>query len=101
MNNRSMTMQTPININKTFEKGAFIIMTTEMKPDKMTGRKLGDVNVIAKKCDCSSRHIYRLTDAGRMPAPVRLGALVRWDLEKIDRWIADGCPSCRKGGGRK
>ena len=76
-------------------------MSTEMKPVITTGRKLGDVNVIAKKCDCSSRHIYRLTDAGRMPTPVRLGALVRWDLETIDRWIADGCPNCRQGGGRK
>ena len=64
------------------------------------GRKLGDVRAIAERCDCSPRHIYRLADSGRMPAPLRLGALVRWDLEEIDRWIADGCPSCRKGAGR-
>jgi excisionase family DNA binding protein len=61
------------------------------------GRKLGDVNVVAGKLSCSTRHIYRLADAGRMPAPLRLGTLVRWELDEIDRWIAAGCPSCRKG----
>ncbi len=35
-------------------------MSIDMKPDKMAGRKLGDVSVIAKKCDCSTRHIYRI-----------------------------------------
>lgn len=74
--------------------------TLKRPPEHVTGRKLGDVNVIAAKCDCSPRHIYRLADAGRMPAPVRLGSLVRWDLDEIDRWIAAGCGSCRQGGRR-
>ena len=63
--------------------------------------QLGDVNVVAGKCACSTRHVYRLADAGRMPAPLRLGNLVRWDLNEIDRWIADGCPRCDKKGGRR
>jgi len=75
-------------------------MTAVLTPEKVTGRKLGDVKAVAEKCDCSVRHIYRLADAARMPAPVRLGALVRWDLDEIDRWISAGCPSCRKGAGR-
>jgi len=62
-------------------------------PEQTTGRRLGDVNAVAGKCDCSPRHIYRMADAGKMPPPVRLGSLVRWDLEEIDRWIAAGCPS--------
>ena len=64
------------------------------------GRSLGAVNVVAGKLSCSARHVYRLADGGRMPSPIRLGALVRWDLDEIDRWIAVGCPSCRKGTGR-
>jgi len=64
------------------------------------GRRLGDVKKVATKCDCSPRHVYRLSDRGAMPAPLRLGALVRWDLDEIDRWIAAGCPSCREGGRR-
>ena len=67
-----------------------------------TGRKLGDVNVVAGKLSCSTRHAYRLADKGEMPAKLHLGGLVRWDLDEIDRWIADGCPSVRamkgKGG---
>lgn len=75
-------------------------MTTATMSERATGRKLGDVKAVAGKLDCSARHVYRLADAGRMPAPVRLGSLVRWDLDEIDRWIAAGCPSCRKGTGR-
>ena len=59
-------------------------------------RKLGDVNIVAGKLSCSTRHTYRLADAGKMPAKLHLGGLVRWDLEEIDRWIADGCPSVRQ-----
>lgn len=42
---------------------------------------------------CSTRHVYRLTDADRMPRPVRLGALVRWRRAELLAWIAAGCPS--------
>ena len=72
-------------------------MTTAMMPERVSGRKLGDVRVVAEKLDCSPRHVYRMADAGRMPAPLRLASLVRWDLEEIDRWIVEGCPSRRKG----
>ena len=33
---------------------------------------------IHQKLDCSPRHIDRLAALGRMPAPVRVGTLVRW-----------------------
>lgn len=59
-----------------------------------------DVQAVARMLSCSARHVYRLRDAGRMPPPVRLGALVRWPKSAIDEWIAAGCPSCRKGGVR-
>jgi excisionase family DNA binding protein len=71
-----------------------------LTPDKVTGRKLGGVNAVAEKFSCSARTVYRLSDSGRMPAPLRLGSLVRWDLEEIDNWIANGCPTRRKGAGR-
>ena len=62
--------------------------------------QLLDVQSVAEVCGCSTRHVYRLSDAGRMPRPVKLGALVRWSKSAIEKWIADGCPSCRKRGGR-
>ncbi len=50
----------------------------------------------------SPRHVRRMADEGKMPAPVRLGACVRWPRRTIEKWITDGCPSCRrtKGGAR-
>jgi hypothetical protein len=44
-----------------------------------------------------------MADAGRMPAPLKLGALVRWNRASIDAWIEQGCKPIRtfgaKGGG--
>ena len=54
------------------------------------------VKAVAAMLGCSWRHVYRLADAGRMPRPVKLGALVRWSRAELDQWVADGCPSCRK-----
>lgn len=54
-----------------------------------------DVRAMARLLDCSIRHVYRLTDSGRMPRPVKLGSLVRWDRAVIGAWIAQGCPTCR------
>ena len=59
-----------------------------------------DVKEVAEKLGCSTRHVYRLADSGRMPTPVKLGVLVRWVLPELDAWIADGCPRCN-GRGRR
>ena len=60
--------------------------------------QLLDVRAVAQLLDCSPRHVYRLSDAGRMPAPVRLGALVRWRRQDLDAWLAAGCPATRRAG---
>lgn len=54
-----------------------------------------DVNDVAEALSCSPRTVYRLADSGRIPAPVRLGGLVRWSRQALAEWIADGCPSCK------
>jgi len=66
-----------------------------MNPATTSTPALLDVRAVAQLLKCSSRHIYRLSDAGRMPAPIKLGALVRWRADELRQWIADGCPSCR------
>jgi excisionase family DNA binding protein len=58
-----------------------------------------DVSAVARLLGCSVRHVYRLADSGRMPAPVRLGWLVRWPRQAIERWIDAGCPPCQQEGG--
>ena len=55
-----------------------------------------DVKGVARLLNCSSRHVYRLSDAGRMPKPVRLNSLVRWSRAAVDQWIAEGCQNCRR-----
>ena len=59
-----------------------------------------NVEGVAALLNCSPRHVYRLADMGRVPRPVKLGALVRWSRASIEDWISRGCPACRNGGGR-
>ena len=68
--------------------------------ERIDGREAGPgqrpamltVDDVAELLKCSSRSIYRLTDSGRVPRPVKLGSLVRWPRESIENWIARGCP---------
>ena len=63
---------------------------------KFYNTALLDVNQVAALLNCSSRHIYRLSDAAKMPRPVKLGNLVRWSRHVIETWIDNGCQSCRE-----
>ncbi len=47
-----------------------------------------DVRAVSALLNCSPRHVYRLSDSGRMPRPVKLGALVRWRVAEINAFIA-------------
>ena len=49
------------------------------------------VREVAELCGVSTRTITRMSDAGKMPGPVRLGGAVRWNREKVEAWIASGC----------
>ena len=61
-----------------------------------------DVHEVARRLSISSRTVYRLCDARKLPGRVKLGALVRWRLTDIEEWIAQGCPAMRHmGGGSK
>ena len=54
--------------------------------------RLGDVNAAALKLDLSAKTIRRMADAGKMPGVIRLGRLLRFDLDLMDQWIDQGCP---------
>ena len=73
-------------------------MTTTDTTQRSISPELLDVNAVAGLLSCSSRHVYRLADAGGMPRPVKLGALVRWPRAAILDWIAAGCPAIRSTG---
>ena len=76
-------------------------MTTLLSPAEASA-KLLDVAAVADLLDCSQRHVYRLSDSGRMPGPMKLGSLCRWSASSIREWIDAGCPAVRnlKGAGR-
>jgi len=82
------------------------MVVTLPKQANPPAKSLGDVNAVATIYDCSQRHVYRMADSGRIPRPIKLGALVRWRLRTGDPMtgvfdhIEAGCPSCRKGGQR-
>ena len=50
-----------------------------------------DVRRVATLLGCSARHVYRLSETGRMPRPRLIGALVRWSRVEIEAWVANGC----------
>lgn len=63
--------------------------------------ELLDVGAVAALLGCSKRTVYRLSDGGRMPRPMKLGQLVRWRRGEVLEWIAGGCEPVRstKGAG--
>ena len=72
---------------------SFSMATISTQNAESTCRLL-DVQAVAKILGCSNRHVYRLSDAGKMPRPVKLGSLVRWSCADLDDWIACRMP-CR------
>ncbi len=72
-------------------------------PQPTVRAELVDVRAVAALLGgCSTRHIRRLADAGRMPQPVKLGSLVRWRRTDVMDWIEGGCQPIRptKGAAR-
>lgn len=67
-----------------------------MGHDAPVATALVDVSQAAEMCCCSTRTIRRLSDAGLMPRPVKIGALVRWRQQQLLDWIEDGCQSVRR-----
>lgn len=53
--------------------------------------ELLNVKQVAALLNCSQRHVFRLAESGRMPRPIKLGQLVRWNRSTLDEWIAKGC----------
>jgi len=48
------------------------------------------IQEVARICQCSTRHIFRLVQAGQFPSPISLGSrLKRWPRVQVDRWLAE------------
>lgn len=86
------TEGTALNVRRMLRKSS-----AERLSSEVTEAMLLDVREVASALHCSRRHIQRLADSGRMPAPLRLGCLVRWRRDEILQWIADGCLPIGRG----
>ncbi len=62
-------------------------------PTRKQPAALLDVHSVADMLDCSPRHVFRLAEDKRLPQPVRIGRLVRWQRDRIQSWIEAGCPA--------
>ncbi len=71
---------------------------TAGRDERTRGIALLDVGVVAALLDCLRRHVYRLSDAGRMPRPLKIGATVRWNRAALLDWINAGSPEMRRVG---
>ncbi|MBM3288628.1 MAG: helix-turn-helix domain-containing protein, partial [Candidatus Hydrogenedentes bacterium] len=54
------------------------------------------VKQVSKLLNCSCRTVWRLADAGRIPRPISLNSLRRWDRSVLDDWIGNGCPATQR-----
>jgi excisionase family DNA binding protein len=63
-----------------------VINVAEEVPLLITARQLAD------KLQISTRTLWRMLSAKRLPAPIRLGGIVRWRSDEIEEWISSGCP---------
>ena len=67
---------------------ATIIRANEaIEPVMITARQL------AVLLQVSTRQVWRMLSAGRVPKPIRVGGIVRWRMAEVENWIAEGCPS--------
>ena len=65
-------------------------------PPRAARPALLDVKAVAALLNVSAAHVRRLSRSGRMPRPVLLGQLLRWNAAELEKWMAAGCPNCRK-----
>jgi len=48
---------------------------------------------LARLMRVSTRTLWRLLSAHKIPEPIRLGGAVRWRIDVIQDWIDQGCPA--------
>ena len=51
-----------------------------------------NINELAKILNISTRSISRLVRDGKIPKPVHLNSMIRWNKDKITKWLDRGCP---------
>jgi excisionase family DNA binding protein len=55
-----------------------------------------DSKQAARLLKVSERTLWRMHHTGEMPPPIRIGRAVRWSVEALTKWVAEGCPAPRR-----
>jgi excisionase family DNA binding protein len=69
---------------------------SQQTADKSRRSLLISADDLAVLIGVSTRTVWRLLSSGRLIEPVRLGGNVRWNRERIEEWIREGCPTPTK-----
>ena len=67
------------------EKNGAVSKSSEREP------ALIDAKETSRLCSISTPMLYKLNAMGSMPAPLKIGKLMRWRRKEILRWIDKGC----------
>ena len=67
--------------------------TTVLEKSTAVGERLLTVRQVADRLGVSTRQVWKLTAAEKLPAPVRLSRSVRWRANELDAWIKADCPA--------
>lgn len=66
--------------------------TFDLNQDFVSDPLLIPAAEVARLLQVSTRTLWRQLSAGRVPRPVRFGGTVRWRIDEVRKWIAEGCP---------
>ena len=75
-------------------------MSTKTRDETARPRLFMSVIDISEECGISVTTVWRWTAAGLLPAPLRIGKVVRWRRQDVLDWAERGCPAVAQGGGR-
>jgi predicted DNA-binding transcriptional regulator AlpA len=67
--------------------------TTESDRMGCASEMLTDIRGIAALLKRSERSCWNDVAAGRIPAPMQIGASKRWRVEELRDWVRAGCPN--------
>ena len=56
--------------------------------NRPTAPRLWDIAKVAEHFDCSCATVRRLSKVGKLPAPIKIGGMVRWRPEDIEQFTA-------------
>lgn len=78
-------------------------MSLGLEPSASSEPLLITAQEFADLMQLSVRTLWRLSSAGQIPEPVRIGGAVRWRRADVTFWVEQGCPAPqpRENGSRR